>query len=553
MESASEGILGVGLDMKISFSNRAAEEFLGYDNDLEGADVLSIFKHRHEKLVKHKLHEMDVYKSITEGKKFVNDNGVLWCKDNSVIPVHYSINPLIENEQISGAVIIFRDISEAKKAAQKMDFLASHDSLTGLINRREFETRLSQLIENANFLHQNHILCYLDLDQFKIVNDTCGHVAGDELLRQLTMLLKRIVRINDTLARLGGDEFGVLLENCTLDKAKTIAEQFRRSVQEFRFSWEGKTFAIGVSIGIVEINDLTEDVADALSAADSACYMAKDLGRNRIHVYQRDDKEIAKRQGEMQWIAKLQHAFENNNFELCVQNIEPAKDRHLQEHLHIEVLLRMHSKNRGLIMPGSFMPAAERYNYATNLDRWVIEKTLAWLKQQRHISSRIAVVSINLSGMSVGDVLFAEYLRNAIARSEIDPSLLCFEITETAAVSNLSHAITLIRELKEMGCKFALDDFGSGMSSFIYLKNLPVDYLKIDGNFVVNMVNDPVDRAMVEVINQLGHVMGIKTIAEYVENQETRDCLIDVGVDLVQGYAISKPYRLTELEQAHGT
>lgn len=546
LESASEGILGVGLDLKISFSNKAAEDFLKYQHELEGVDVLDIFQHRHEKLVKNKLEQMEVYKSITEGTRFVNDNGIFWCQDNSVIPVHYSINPLIEDKQISGAVIIFRDISEAKKAAQQMDFLASHDSLTGLINRREFEARLTSLIESAVYLNQTHILCYLDLDQFKIVNDTCGHVAGDELLRQLTMILQQIIRRNDTLARLGGDEFGVLLENCNLAKAMEIAEELRKSVQEFRFAWDGKAFSIGVSIGLVELNDLTEDATDALSSADSACYMAKDLGRNRIHVYQRDDKEIAKRQGEMQWITKLQHAYENDNFELCVQNIEPASNLSNNK-LHLEVLVRMNSKTRGLIMPGSFMPAAERYNYASNLDRWVIENTLKWLKQNQNIQDSISLMSINLSGMSVGDVLFAEYLRDAIAKSDVNPSLLCFEITETAAVSNLSHAITLIKELKEMGCQFALDDFGSGMSSFVYLKNLPVDFLKIDGNFVVNIINNPVDKTMVEVINQLGHVMGIKTIAEYVESEEIRDCLIDIGVDMVQGYAISKPYPLNDL------
>jgi diguanylate cyclase (GGDEF)-like protein/PAS domain S-box-containing protein len=546
LESASEGILGVGLDLKITFSNKAAEEFLKYNQELEGLDIINIFQHRHEKLVKNKLEQLEVYKSITEGKRFVNDNGVFWCQDNSVIPVHYSINPLIENDQISGAVIIFRDISEAKKAAQKMDFLASHDSLTGLINRREFESRLGSLIESASYLKQTHILCYLDLDQFKIVNDTCGHVAGDELLRQLTMILKKLIRINDTLARLGGDEFGVILENCGLDKATEIAEEFRKSVQEFRFSWDGKSFSIGVSIGIVELNELTEDVTDALSAADSACYMAKDMGRNRIHVYQRDDKEIAKRQGEMQWITKLQHAYENDNFELCAQNIEPASPTG-REKLHLEVLIRMQSKARGMIMPGSFMPAAERYNYASYLDRWVIVNCLKWLQENESVQEKISLISINLSGMSVGDVLFAEYLRNEIAASNVNPEILCFEITETAAVTNLSNAISLIKELKAMGCKFALDDFGSGMSSFVYLKNLPVDFLKIDGNFVVNVDKNEVDRTMVEVINQLGHVMGIKTIAEYVESDDIRTCLTEIGVDMVQGYAISKPYKLSNL------
>jgi diguanylate cyclase (GGDEF)-like protein len=386
-----------------------------------------------------------------------------------------------------------------------------------------------------------HALFYLDLDQFKVVNDTCGHVAGDELLRQLSQTLLQRLRRGDTLARLGGDEFGILLENCPPREAMRVARDLLQVVQRFRFTWMDKSFSLGACIGVVDISADTESMTTALQAADTACFTAKEKGRNRIHLYQADDADLTRRQGEMQWVAHITSALEEDRFCLYYQPIVALQDAAVEEHW--EMLLRLKDPDGSIIPPGVFIPAAERYNLMPAVDRWVIRNVIAWCARRLEAAPErpLPVCGINLSGVTFSDQALVGFIRDTLAEHEVPPACLCFEITETAAIANINEAVQFIVELKELGCRFALDDFGSGMSSFAYLKNLPVDFLKIDGNFVRAIVDDPVDHVMVEAINRVGQVMGIRTIAEYVENDEIRSKLTQLGVDFGQGYGIARP------------
>jgi len=426
---------------------------------------------------------------------------------------------------------------ERHQAEELLRYQASHDALTGLINRHEFEGRVAAALRVAREQRRRHALCYLDLDQFKIVNDTCGHGAGDELLKQLVLQLCAGVRESDTLARLGGDEFGLLLENCSLERAERVASSLLERVRRFRFAWLGKTFEVGVSIGLVPIDASSGDVSALMSAADLACYTAKDLGRHRVHVYRSDDTEVRRRHGEMDWVSRLKEALREDKFRLFGQPIVSLADG---VPLDREVLLRLVGDHDELVLPDAFVPAAERYGVMAAIDRWVVERVVArcgrWQEEVPECGC-----SINLSGASMSDDGFLRFLRAVIEGHHHPPQTFCFEITETAAIVNLSRAAHFIRELKALGCRFALDDFGSGLSSFTYLKHLPVDYLKIDGTFVRGLTSDPVDDAMVEAINKIGHVMGLRTIAEYVERKPVLDKLRRIGVDFVQGNAIAPP------------
>jgi diguanylate cyclase (GGDEF)-like protein len=420
---------------------------------------------------------------------------------------------------------------------------AAHDALTGLINRREFESRLEIALQNAQIEKLQHTILYLDLDQFKVINDTCGHVAGDQLLRQLTTLLQGSLRQSDTLARLGGDEFGVLLECCSLEPAVRIAETLRQTVNDFHFVWQDKTFPIGVSIGLVNFGDDGLTLGDVLSIADAACYVAKDKGRNRIHVYSPGDNELAQRNSEMDWIGRIRKALDENRFVLYAQKIIPLSGDG-NEGEHHELLIRMLDEAGKLIPPMAFIPAAERYNLMPTLDRWVIKTAFAQYKGAGTGKAPPRSCAINLSGASIGDDNLLAFIKEQFDTFQIPPGVICFEVTETSAIANLGKAAVLIRDLKAMGCRFALDDFGSGMSSFAYLKHLPVDFLKIDGSFVKDMVDDRIDHAMVEAINRIGHVMGIQTIAEFVENDAILAELRKIGVDFAQGYGIGRPQPL---------
>ncbi|MBI5752813.1 MAG: EAL domain-containing protein [Hydrogenophilales bacterium] len=434
------------------------------------------------------------------------------------------------------------------EATTRLSYQAAHDTLTGLPNRREFELRVERALTGAREQHQTHTLCYLDLDQFKVVNDTSGHVAGDELLRQLAVLLQGKLRDRDTLARLGGDEFGVLLENCNLEQAQPIAEVLRQMVKEFRFVWHDKPFMIGVSIGLVAITGESESLSALFSSADAACYAAKDRGRNRVHVYEEEDIELVRRRGEMQWVGRITRAMEENRLRLFVQPIVPLFPSPDAD-VHYEMLLRMLDDDGHMILPMAFIPAAERYNLMTSIDRWVISAAFSTFHQLFPVvtGGGKSICTVNLSGHTLCDEHFLDFVERQFSINHVPYESICFEITETAAITNLTEAIEFIRVLKAKGCKFSLDDFGSGLSSFTYLKNLPVDFLKIDGAFVKDMETDPMDRAMVESINHLGHVMGLKTIAEFVESEQIMEHLKAIQVDYVQGDWIKAPQPLSSL------
>lgn len=415
------------------------------------------------------------------------------------------------------------------------------DTLTGLNNRRSFEDILSKVVTNCKKGSKEYVLCYLDLDQFKIVNDTCGHAAGDELLRQLTSLLDSRVRGTDVLARLGGDEFGLILSGIDEEKAISVANDIIRMVREYQFVWEEKIFEIGVSIGLIIINSNTENMAEVMKRADIACYAAKNEGRNRLHIYRESDTDTNMMSKEINWIQELQVALRDNMFELWFQPI--VKSDLVETTQRIEILLRLRNKNNELIPPNAFIPAAERYHLMTQIDKWVIKNTFSFLKSVYDRNNILC--SINLSGLSLTDPTLFQFVVDQLNENKLDPSLICFEITETAAIHNLANAISFVTNLKNIGCKFALDDFGSGLITFKHLKHLPVDYIKIDGSFVSNIIDNPVDEGMVEAINNIAHLMNKQTIAEYVENNEVREKLLQMGVDYIQGYLIDKPKPIT--------
>ncbi|MDH5423585.1 MAG: EAL domain-containing protein [Gammaproteobacteria bacterium] len=459
--------------------------------------------------------------------------------------IEYTASPIFDKENVLvGVVLVFRDVTDMRAMALQLGYQASHDELTGLINRREFESRVEMALMSARGENIQHAMCYIDLDQFKVVNDTCGHVAGDELLRQLSTLLKTVVRSGDTLARLGGDEFGVLYMSCSVEKAKQLAEKLRTVVNNFQFHWENKSFSVGVSMGLVPV-DKHSNLHGLLSVADSACYVAKDEGRNRIHIFDDDDGIIAERKGQMQWVHKITSALESGRFEVYGQKML-AFDSALAT--HFEMLIRMLDEDGGVISPLAFIPAAERYNLMIWVDRWMIRHSFISIRHLINTGQKSSLLfSINVSAQSLCDDDFLPYVQDQLRETGLDPSLICFEITETSAIVNLTRAQHFMTTLKEMGCYFSLDDFGSGLSSFSYLKNLQVDFLKIDGTFIRDIIDDPIDRAMVEAINQVGHIMGIKTIAEYVESPETLELLRDMGVDFVQGFAVAAPVPVAEI------
>ena len=493
------------------------------------------------------LHEGKVA-ALTSNTILVNRHGHEIAIEDSAAPIRD------RNGRIIGVVMVFHDVTMARELTQKMTWQATHDALTGLVNRAEFERRLAALIRQPGEPGSTHALLYIDLDQFKVVNDTCGHVAGDELLRQLSFLLKEHVRDSDTLARLGGDEFGLLLERCPLGRAREIAESLRHVIKDFRFTWDEKPFEIGASIGVVEVDEDSESLSTVMSAADVACYAAKDLGRNRVHVYEPNDEELKQRRGEMQWIGRINNALANDRLVLYGQAIRPVGGE-ADEGRHYEILVRMLDEEGELVPPAAFIPAAERYNLMPSVDKWVVNHVcrLAGALRARGGAGQLTMLAINLSGSTLSDDDFLGFVRHQLEAYRVPPELICFEITETAAIANLARAIQFIREMKRLGCRFALDDFGSGLSSFAYLKNLPVDYLKIDGGFIRDMVADPIDRAMVRSINEVGHVMGIQTIAEFVEDEETLAVLRSIGVDYAQGFGIAHPAPLVgQLGLDHG-
>ncbi len=542
LQSIADAVITTDRSGTVDYINPIAEKMTGWPSDEAcGRNITEIVK-----LVKDGGQEQvddPVSLALASGDPIhLGDRTALVSRRGLEVPIQATVAPIRDRAGMTaGAVIVFSDVSRERRMKRLLSYQAAHDALTGLINRREFESRLSSAIDSARAdKNIRHAMIYIDLDQFKVVNDTCGHPAGDQLLRQVTGLLQARVRANDVLARLGGDEFGVLLEHCTPEQALRIADTLRQAIHDLRFQWGTSTMQIGASIGIVEIDQHTESVATLLSAADIACYSAKDGGRNRVQVY--DPASASARHREMRWMARLTNARDEGRLDIVFQPIvriaESSKTRP-----HYELLLRLLDENGAMVLPNEFIPAAERYNLMPSLDRWVVEKVLRDIVPSTRdgVEEAAFTVAINLSGTTLSDPGFMEFLIDTLEAHEPTPGVLCFEVTETAAITNLGHASYLMREMASRGCLIALDDFGSGLSSFNYLRTLPVNYLKIDGSFVQNVANDPIDRSMVEAIVQIGRAIGIETVAERVETQAVLDTLRRIGVGYAQGFLCGRP------------
>ncbi len=515
--SIADAVITTGPDQRVNYCNRNAEQMLG----LPAASLLG--------------------RPLDEVCRLQGAAGDVHVQaaDGSWIPVDCSQAPMHAPDGTAiGRVVVLHDAGEARRHAAQLSYQATHDELTDILNRREFERRLCELLAA---LQQGrggeHAVLYLDLDRFKIVNDTSGHAAGDELIRQVSQLLQATLRERDIVGRLGGDEFGIMLTQCSHGDALRVAEKVRKAVVDLRFAWGVRSYRVGVSVGVVLLDASNTTLKEVMKAADAACYMAKEKGRNRIHLYSDDDAELSERHTEMEAVSRIRAALEHDRFCLHLQTIAPLRPG---GRAHAEVLLRMVDEQGGLVPPMAFIPAAERYDLMPLLDRWVIRHAFEALAQQPPGTSW----AINLSGASVGDDGLLEYVLEQQRRSGVALEDVCFEITETVAVANLAQAATLIQDLQAQGARFALDDFGAGMSSFAYLKHLPVDYVKIDGSFIKGILHNPTERAMVEAINQIAHVLGKQTIAEFVEDDAVLACLRAMGVDFAQGYGVGRPQPL---------
>jgi len=544
LQSIGDAVIRVNGEGQIDYMNAVAERLSGWRNsDSRGRAFDEVFPVRRES--QRNPAPPGVIELDTGAKQ---DDMVLTTHDGDEHGVEINVARMVDpvsGEQ--GSVIVVRDVTEVRALSREVTYQATHDVMTGLLNRLAFERQLQLELGSAHDSRSDSALCYIDLDMFKVVNDACGHLAGDELLRQLGGVLQGAVRHGDVVARIGGDEFAVVLRGCSIGDARNVADNVLDAIRSFRFVWEDKSFEIGASIGIVPVARDSGDLRDVLRAADVSCRVAKNAGRNRIHVMSPGDAALSEQQQEMDWVQRIRHAMDHDRFTLYGQPIEPTTPE-LGGAWQCEILLRMKDDAGGVVRPVVFLPAAERYRMMPLIDRWVIQATLRTLAPlDLRLLPENSCFNINLSGQSLGDTDFADFVLEAVEASSVPPGRICFEITETAAVMNLSSANTLISALRERGCRFALDDFGSGLSSFTYLKNMKVDFLKIDGAFVRTILDDRADLAMVRSIVQVAHTMGISTVAEFVESVEIRNRLRTLGVDLCQGYAVARPAPLKDV------
>lgn len=542
LNAISEAVVSTDAEGKIQYVNPMTEKLLGKSRAMLIGQplpaVVNLFESTTGKAVKATL-----MSALGRGQVVsCGGNTELQRDDGTSIPIEERSAPIFDQEHhVVGGVIVLRDVSASRAFVQRRSWEATHDSLTSLINRREFDNRVKEAIHDAQNYGGHNVVCYLDLDRFKVVNDVCGHAAGDALLIGLARLMQSHIRESDTLARLGGDEFGFLLQACDINRGQVIVENVLAAIKDFQFYWETKAFTVGASIGMTLITPEHQKVSDVTGEADSACYLAKEQGGNRVRVYHASDVELAARRSEMSWVTRIQAAITEQRFVLYHQQYQSLQpEENSREHL--EVLLRMIGEDGEIIAPGRFLPAAERYNLMPDIDRWVVQSVFSRyqsLVAQRE--GRAITCAINISGASINTEGFLDFIKSMTTQYKIEPQAICFELTETIAVNNLQVAAAFIRECRALGFLFALDDFGTGTSSFGYLKNLPVDYLKIDGSFVRDIEHDKIDHAMTETFNRIGHLMGMKTVAEYAENEEIVKHLQQIGVDFAQGYAICKP------------
>ncbi|WP_346293172.1 EAL domain-containing protein [Sphaerothrix gracilis] len=541
LQSIGDAVITTDAQGIITYLNPIAEELTGWrQQDAQGlalAEVFIILNEYTRELVQCPVN-LVLQKGIAAS---LAKNTILVAKDGRERSIEDSAAPIRNGEgQIVGTILVFHDVTEARQLASQLTWQASHDEITQLMNRRQFEQELAELLHTPQ--KGSSVLCYLDLDQFKLVNDTCSHAAGDALLRQVSDILVGQVRLTDTVARLGGDEFAVLLHQCSLEFARRIANLMCQSVREFRFVHGERSFSVSVSIGLVEITHTNHSLAEVLAAADGACYAAKEAGRNRVHVYRADDLNLSHQRNQQQWCLQIDKALEEDRFQLYHQPIA-AVDNTQGEYHHTELLLRLLDQEGQTIPPGAFIPAAERYHRMPAVDQWVIQRFLTEMSQVK-VNSQM-LYNINLSGASLSDERFLRTLKKRLKQSKINPAQICFEVTETAAISNLTRVSAFMSSLKQLGCQFALDDFGSGMSSFGYLRQLPVDYIKIDGSFI-QKIEDPINKAIVKSICSVGQAMNIQIIAEWVESKEICSQLKELGVNYVQGYGIARPRLLSK-------
>ncbi len=546
LESIADGVITTNNLGEIDYLNSVAQKVLQYSlEEIKGTQISDVFQ---------TYHEVSRIPSANLVKRAIAENKVLYSSARNVLKNRHNEERIIEQQaapirdssgQVTGAVLTFRDRTEVKRIEKQLSFHASHDPLTGLHNREVFDQEVRLAIHEMAESDSQHALCHLSLSQFNIVNETCGHNAGDKLLQKVASVLKQKVRApSDAVARIGGDEFGILLRHCSIDIANRICEVIASEFSNMTFEFDNKVFDINVGIGIVAINSDTTDLAELISSASAACNKAKERGKNRVASYSAKDEELFEKRTEVLLATELMDAIDTDRaclFQQRILNSDPTKKD------SFEVLLRLTDVDGNFLSPAPYLNAAERYNLTPKLDRWVVQKTLQWLSEHPAVLAEINYMSINLSGLSICEDNFTDFITNCFKNSGVSPNKICFEITETAAVSNFMRAGEFIASIKDLGCQFALDDFGSGMSSFAYLKKLPVDILKIDGLFVKGILDDPIDMAMVKSINEVGHVMGLKTIAEYVENRAILEVLTVLEVDSFQGYEIAKPAPIKEL------
>lgn len=550
LKSIGDAVIATDVEQHITFINPMAEKLLQtspektvgkpFDKVVQLKEMPSGFQIREPIEHFHEITEMRLKQTGIETSLYVN---------GGLVSVDVTVSELLDEDgAVIGWVMVLRDVSLERQLTNELVYQASHDMLTGLVNRSEFENKLKEALETSRQQDSQHALLYMDMDQFKLVNDTCGHTAGDDLLKQVAKMLNLQMRKRDLVARLGGDEFGVLLFSCNQDKAQEVAERIRKSLNDFHFSWEGKYFDVSASIGLVMINRDSSSLTDLLSCADLACYAAKDAGRNMVHCYHADDEDIAKNFSQMQWLPRIKDALVNNEFALALQPIVSLREEQSPQAIY-EFLIRWPQTDGSFVSPALFIPSAERYDLMREIDRWVISNALHALPRivEKLDPQGEVLFTINLSGQSVGDPDLSDFMLRAFQTSGVNTELVCFEVTETVAIANFATANEFISQLRGRGCRFALDDFGSGLSSFGYLKSLPLDFLKIDGLFIRDMMKDEVDTAMVRTINDIAKVLKLQTIAEWVEDAEVANALREIGIDYAQGYFFDKPFLIQDL------